>query len=125
MYRTPAELIRDVRSQRGSDPGPPNVGYQENRSLEALDGTIPPAPMFNVEPQDPEPEVHHRVVHLPAVIPAMPPAPAQSGDWVNLSGREARLDKYDCRISEADAKAIRTILLKAIRREIRSLEKGT
>lgn len=129
-FKSPFDLIASVKRSRGEDVGPPPFGYSENRSLEAPEGPSLSQPaILAVFPDDPVATVPIQ----PVPIPPPPPVEFQPattaphflrGDYVQLNSLSAHLDKYDCRISEADAKAIRAILLKAIRREIRALEKG-
>lgn len=120
-YRSPIDLIADVRRSRGSDPGPPNLGYVENRSLESPDGTLG-AVTPDLIP-DPPPWTPPQ---LPDDPPPLPPQPQPQrvamapGDHVFLSDLSGRLGDYPVTITDAEAGKIRAILVKAIRRDLRS-----
>lgn len=115
-----------MRFNRGSDPGPPSVGYQGNRSLEGPEGTTPTEPQWT-PPPEPEwtPPQPVQIVSQSYPVPSHNPSPRTLGDFVDLTEMCARLGKYECGVNESDAKAIRAILVKAIRREIREIEKTT
>jgi hypothetical protein len=123
-YRTPAELVMALRRERGAELGPSPLGYADNRSLEAPDGSandfpemMPPPPIDPDQLPPPPPRLPFAELH------EVPPAAPLAGDFVHLGGNRARIGKFECTINDKEAKAIRTIVVKAIRRELRDMEK--
>lgn len=132
-YTNPTDLILAVRQSRGSDPGPPNTVYLENRSLEAPDGSVaPPEPDWAQIQHDLE--AGGRAVQLarngpppqavlpdptPPPMPVIPVGPER--DFVQLDRLWGRLGEYPVKITEAEAQKIRQVLIKAIRRDLRSM----
>ena len=117
-HATPFDLIASIRRERGSEVGPPPVGYQQNRSLESRDGEGPPL--------DLEPRVADLVgtqTPPPRTITLPPPPPSLMDDTINLMAKAGSLGGHRFTLTEGELKAIKQVVIRAIRRELRELEK--
>lgn len=119
-HATPFDLIASIRRERGAEIGPPPVGYQENRSLESRDGESPaPAMDFGADLVAP------RVADLIGTQPRPPlPVPSLMDDTIHLTTKNGVLSGHRFNLTDAETKAIRQVVIRAIRRELRELEKA-